>query len=55
MASNTKQKSTTLDVLVRKADPEFDADRKKEREYLFTGREFTANPAVRGAYAPEEE
>lgn len=52
----TKQRRTTLDVLVRQVDPEFDELRRKEPEYRFANdREFVANPATRGAYAPEEE
>lgn len=51
----TKQTRTTLDREVRRADPDFDRDRKKETEYKFSnGRRFTADPSTRGAYAPEE-
>lgn len=49
----TKQTATTLDREIRRVDPDFDKDRRKELEYRFDQREFTANPAQRGAYAPE--
>jgi hypothetical protein len=37
-------------ALVRKADPQFEKDRRKQPEYEFKGRTFTADPATRGAY-----
>jgi|GEM_PF-6642414 len=38
------------DYLVRKADPDFDKARRREREYEFTDKIFHANPAERGVY-----
>ena len=47
-------KAMSWDAYVRQADPEFDAARRKQVEYEFTTRTFSADPAKRGAYAPEE-
>lgn len=51
--TTTKQTRTTLDREIRRVDPDFDKDRKTVVEYQFSTREFTANPANRGAYAEE--
>lgn len=48
--------SREIDFLteVRRADPDWQRDRRRELEYSFTGRDFYADPAKRGAYAPED-
>jgi hypothetical protein len=42
-------------VMVRKADPDFDKDRRIEPEYEFAGgkRRFSADRSKRGAYKPD--
>ena len=43
-------------TLVRKADPEFEKNRRTEPEYEFSnGREFKARQADRGVYQDERE
>lgn len=42
--------------VVLQHDPDLERDRHNELEYRFSnGREFRANPAKRGAYAPTED
>ncbi len=45
------------DVLVRRADPNFERERHRELQYDFPkpGRFFYADPDKSGPYAPEEE
>lgn len=43
-------------ALVLRRDPDFERDKRSEREYEFSnGRTFRADPAKRGPYAPEED
>lgn len=42
-------------AMVRKADPDFYKDRRREPEYEFTKRTFTADRSKRGAYAEPDE
>lgn len=58
MASKPVPRVRTLETpyrqLVVRADPTFEADKRKQPEYEFSnGRTFTGNPATRGAYADE--
>lgn len=54
-STGTKSVNRTWKTLVLKADPDFEAQKRNEIEYEFSNkREFRANPATRGAYAPEE-
>jgi hypothetical protein len=42
-------------VLVNRADPQFEQKKRNEVEYEFSnGRQFRGNPATRGAYAQED-
>lgn len=54
-STGTKSVNRTFKSLVLQADPDFEREKRNETEYEFSnGRKFTANPATRGAYAPEE-
>lgn len=39
-----------LETLIKRADPDFYKNRKREVEYEFSGRKKTADPSTRGAY-----
>lgn len=50
---NTQSVEVTILSLVKKADPDWQKERSREREYVFSnGRVFTADRSKRGAYAP---
>lgn len=50
-STGTKSREVTFKSLVVRADPDFEAEKRRETEYKFSnGREFRANPATRGAY-----
>jgi len=57
-ASQPVGKVTTLqipyEVLVRRADPEFEIKKRRDPFYEFTGRTFYANTATKGAYATDD-
>lgn len=38
--------------MIKKADPDWDKDRRREPEYQFSGRTFSAERNKRGAYKP---
>jgi hypothetical protein len=46
-----KTVETPYRVLVMRHDPNFEAGKRKEPFYEFTGRDFYANTAVQGAYS----
>jgi hypothetical protein len=50
----TKVRDLTLPylVMVHRADPDFERQKRKEIEYKFTGRTFSADPSKRGPYEP---
>ncbi len=51
--SGKRSVQVVFETLVRKADKDFDKDRRNEPEYEFSNkRKFTANRAKRGAYTP---
>lgn len=52
--TGTRSVERTWKEIVVEADPDFEAEKRKETEYEFSnGRKFTANPAKRGAYADD--
>lgn len=55
MAGDKVQKVTTRQIpyraLVHKADPDFEASKRKEPFYEFTRRKFNENTAVQGPYS----
>jgi hypothetical protein len=59
MADQARRTGTrSIDIpwrgLINMKDPDLERDKRKEIEYEFTKRKFTADPAKRGAYAPED-
>lgn len=53
---NVTSREETMLNLIRKIDPEWQAGRRREIEYqIQNGRVFTADPATRGAYAPDTD
>lgn len=52
--SNTKSVDRTFKTLVIQADPDFEIEKRREPEYEFPGRTFTANPATRHPYNRED-
>lgn len=53
-AAEPRVRTTDLRREVVKADPQFNADKRKQIEYEFSnGRRFLADPDTRGAYADD--
>lgn len=42
-------------VMVLRADPNFEVDKRKEPFYEFTGRRFSGDTSRSGAYAPDND
>ena len=57
MAGDQAKKVTTRQIpyaaLVHRADPDFEASKRKEPFYEFTRRKFNENTAVQGPYSDE--
>ena len=53
-STGTRSVERTWKEIVVAADPDFEAEKKKDTEYEFSnGRKFTGNVAKRGAYADD--
>lgn len=51
-----KNLNVPFKAIVVKKDPNWEREKRNELEYQFSnGRQFYANPNLRGAYAPPEE
>jgi len=52
--TGTRSVNRTWKSIVLAADPDFEAEKKRELEYeMSNGREFRGNPATRGPYGEE--
>lgn len=52
---NTKTVTIGYETLLRRADPTFYANRRKEPEYEFSRRTFYGDTPLRGAYGPNDD